>query len=71
MARLASWEHMLEEKETMVAEFKATIRFVEDEYLNQRAEKLLLKAKTQGMTPQERKEYQMLVLALESRKSAE
>ena len=71
LARLASWDHMLEEEETMVAEFKATIRFVEDEYLNQRAEKLLLKAKTQGMTPQERKEYQMLVLALENRKSTE
>ena len=68
LARLAGWEHNVKDEE-MVAEFKNIIRFVEDEYLNHRAERLLLKAKTEGMTQQERKEYQMLVMALENRKS--
>ena len=51
----------------MVKEFKDTVRFVEDESLNQRDGRLLLKAKTQGMTAKERQEYQMLLLALDGR----
>lgn len=66
--QLAVWDHQIETDELIEAEFKATIRFIEDEYLNQRAEQLLLKEKTHGMTTQERKEYQMLVLALSDRK---
>jgi DNA primase len=69
ISRLAAWEHQVEDPELMVEDFKHTIRFVEDEYLNQRAEKLLLKAKTTGMDANERKEYQMLVLALDKRKN--
>ncbi len=67
ISRLASWDHMVSE-DLLVDEFKATIRFVEDEYLNQRAEQLLLKAKTATMTAAEKKEYQMLVVALDKRK---
>jgi DNA primase len=68
ISRLASWDHMVND-ELLVDEFKATIRFVEDEYLNQRAEQLLLKAKTSTMTAAERKEYQTLVVALDKRKN--
>lgn len=67
ISRLASWDHMVDD-ELLVDEFKATIRFIEDEYLNQRAEQLLLKAKTGQMSPAERQEYQMLVVALDKRK---
>lgn len=67
LARLASWEHSLDDHQTMVADFTATIRFVEDAYLNQRAEKLLLKDKTTGLSNQERYEYQLLLSALANR----
>ncbi|MFT5161714.1 MAG: DNA primase [Alteromonadaceae bacterium] len=68
ISRLASWDHMVND-ELLVDEFKTTIRFVEDKYLNQRAEQLLLKAKTSTMTAVERKEYQTLVVALDKRKN--
>lgn len=69
--RLAVWDHQIETDELLEAEFKATVRFIEDEYLNQRAEQLLLKEKTGGMTSQERKEYQLLLVALNKRKQAQ
>jgi DNA primase len=71
ISRLAGWDHLVEDEELLVDEFKSTIRFVEDEYLNYRAEQLLLKEKTTGMAPAERKEYQMLVMALDKRKQGQ
>jgi DNA primase len=68
ISRLAAWDHMVDDA-LLVEEFKATIRFIEDEYLNQRAEQLLLKAKTGLMTGDEKQEYQMLVVALDKHKN--
>ena len=65
---MAAWDHLVEDEELMVDEFKSTIRFIEDEYLSHRAQQLLNKAKTGVMTAAERKEYQMLVMALDQRK---
>lgn len=67
LTKLASWQHQIDD-ETLIPYFKNTFKFIEDQCLNHRAETLLIKDKTQGLTSDERQEYQLLVLAMANSK---
>lgn len=67
MQTLASWDHQVDD-DKLEHEIQAIFSYIEDECLRQRAEMLLLKAKNGEATDQERKEYTLLLQALQQKK---
>ncbi|SFC44031.1 DNA primase [Pseudoalteromonas denitrificans] len=67
LIKLATWQHEIDD-EKLEAEFQNTFKFIEDQCLNHRAETLLIKDKTQGLTSGERQEYQLLLSAMPNSK---
>lgn len=63
LTKLATWQHAISD-EVLEAHFQQTVKFIEDQCLNQRLETLLIKDKTQGLNSTERNEYALLTLAL-------
>ncbi len=68
LSMLASWQHRADD-ETLATYFQQTFKFIEDQCLNHRAETLLIKDKTEGLTRDEKSEYQLLLLALAEQKN--
>lgn len=66
LAKLASWQHGIAE-DKLVNDFADTFKFIEDQCLNLRLETLLIKEKTQGLTPLEVQEYMLLMRALKAK----
>lgn len=63
LQKLAVWQHGVSE-ERLVAEFKDTFQFIEDQCLNYRHETLSIKDKTEGLNKEERLELALLTQAL-------
>lgn len=68
LQKLASWQHAMDE-ETAQQELNDIIVFLIDKYVEQRADELLEKEKSQELSKAERKEYQLLIQHLRQKKT--